>query len=186
MEAINPYATPASQVEDISTTGGIWRKEKLLVMQKGAALPARCIYCNKATGLRNNRRILYLNIWLRVLILLLFLAFNILALIPTAIIILVFRKSAKIRIPICQEHRDKRLAPTLVTVTVLLMSIGSGFLSVTSTGYREVYLISSVGLFVLAIVRGQLLRPKKIDAKVMLLKGARPPFLDCLPEYADR
>ena len=190
MEAVNPYAPPESSVEDIVVPGGIWRKEKLIVMQKGAELPGRCIYCNRKAELSKKRRILYLNIWLQIAVVLLFVAFNVLALIPILIIVLIFRKSAKIGIPICQEHRNKRLSITLATLTVLVVSVGFGFLSVKNTGYQEIYLALSLGIFVmafvLAVIRGQLLKAKKIDANMMVFKGARQPFLDSLPEYAEQ
>ena len=190
MEATNPYAPPKSHVEDIPKPGGIWRKEKLLVMRKGAELPGRCIYCNEKADLHKKRRILYLNIWLQIALILLFVAFNVLALIPILIIILIFRKSARIKIPVCQRHRKRRLWITLVTVAVLLISISFGFLSVKNTGYQESFLI--VGLvvfvvdFILSILRGKLIKAKKIDSEVMIFKGARSPFLDSLPEYADQ
>ncbi len=190
MEATNPYAPPKSHVEDIAKPGGIWRKEKLLIMRKSAELPGRCIYCNKKAELSKKRRILYLNIWLQITLVLVFVVFNFLALIPILVIVLIFRKSAKIKIPVCQRHRNRRLWITLVTVTVLLISIGFGFLSVKGTGYQEAFFIVSLGVFlvafILAIIRGQLLKAKKIDAEVMILKGAMSPFLDSLPEYAEQ
>ena len=190
MEATNPYAPPKSHVEDIAKPGGIWRKEKLLVMRKNAELPGRCIYCNEKAELSKKRRILYLNIWLQIVLVLLFVAFNVLALIPILIIVSIFRKSAKIKIPVCERHRYKRLWITLVTVAVLLISIGFGFLSAKDVGYQEAFLIVSLGVFVvafiLAIIRGQLLKAKKIDNNVMIFKGAKSPFLDSLPEYAEQ
>jgi hypothetical protein len=190
VEETNPYAPPKSQVEYISEPGGIWRKEKLLVMRKGAELPGRCIYCNKIAELSKNKRILYLNIWLQIVLILLFLVFNFLALIPILIIVLIFRKSAKIKIPICRKHRKRRLLITLVTVTVLLISIGFSFLAAKDSGYQESYFMVSLGVFVvaflLAIIRGQLLKAKKIDTEVMIFKGAKSPFLDSLPEYAEQ
>lgn len=190
MEATNPYAPPKSYLEDIAKPGGIWRKEKLLVMRKSAELPGRCIYCNEKTPLSNKKRILYLNIWLQIALVLLFVAFNVLALIPILIIILIFRKSAKIKIPVCQRHRKRRFWITFVTVTVLLISISFGFLSMKGTSYQEAFLIVSLGVFVvafiMAIIRGQLLKAKKIDSEVMIFKGARSPFLDSLPEYAEQ
>ena len=190
MQEMNPYAPPASEVEDIAIAGGIWRKQKLLVMQKGAELPGRCIYCNQKAELSNKRRILYLNVWLQIAVVLLFVVFNVLALIPILIIFLIFRKSAKIRIPICLDHRNKRLSITLATLGVLLVSIVFGFLSVKNSGYQEIYLALSLGVFamafLLAVIRGQLLKAKKIDANMMVFKGARQPFLDSLPEYAEQ
>lgn len=190
MEKFNPYAPPKSHVEDIAKPGGIWRNDKLLVMSKGAELPGRCIYCNQQAELGKKKRILYINFWLQIVMLLLFLAFNVFALIPILIMTWIFRKSAKIKIPICQKHRNSRLWITLVTLSVLLISIGFGFLSVKGTSYHEEYFMVSLGVFLLAfllaVIRGQLLRAKKIDAEMMILKGAKPPFLDSLPDYAER
>ena len=190
MEEMNPYAPPESAVEVIAVPGGIWRNDKLLVMQRDAELPGRCIYCNQKAELSKKRRFLYLNIWVQATVILLFVVFNILAMIPILIIILIFRKSAKIRVPLCPEHRKKRLSITLAILAALLVSVGFGFLSVKSTGYPEFYLLLSVGIFamafVLAVIRGQLLKAKKIDAKMMVFKGAKQPFLDSLPEYANQ
>lgn len=97
MEEINSYAPPKSQVEVTAGSGGIWRKEKLLVMRRGAELPGRCIYCNEKAELGKKRRILYLNIWLQIIMIFLFLAFNVFALIPILIVTWIFRKSAKNR-----------------------------------------------------------------------------------------
>ncbi len=78
----------------------------------------------------------------------------------------------------------------MVTVTVLLISMGFGFLSLKGYGYHETSFIVSLGVFLvallLAIIRGQLLNAKKIDAEMMIFKGAKPPFLDSLPEYAEQ
>jgi hypothetical protein len=49
-----------------------------------------------------------------------------------------------------------------------------------------IFLIAALiflGAFVLAIIRGQLLRAKKIDKETVILKGAKPPFLESLPQY---
>ncbi|MCW8963772.1 MAG: hypothetical protein OQL16_08250 [Gammaproteobacteria bacterium] len=156
-------------------------------MLKRSELPDRCIYCNEATRLRKNRRIYYLNPWLQVALLLLFLVFNVLAVIPIIIVILIFRKSGKISIPVCRRHWRKRLILTIVTLGTLAISIALSFASIEFTAYQEQLLAVGVGMFVfstiLAIVLGQMLKAKKIDAEVLVLKGARPAFLDSLPEY---
>ena len=190
MEEINPYAPPESEVEVILESGAIWRKEKLLVMRKNAELPGRCIYCNQSARLSKQKRINYLNIWLKIALILLFLIFNVLALIPILIIVLYFRKSGKIRIPLCQKHRKRRILLTSTSLAMLFISVGLSFVAAKTNGYYEPYFVISLGFFLvafaLAIIRGQLLRAKKIDAEKMILKGAKAPFLDSLAKYSEQ
>ena len=187
MDESNPYAPPESEVEYLPDQGDVWRKGKLLLMRKGAQLPGRCIHCNEKAALSKPRRILYLNIWIQIPLLILFVVFNFLALIPILIVMAVFRKSARIQIPLCEKHRKRRMIITLVTVAMLFLSVGLSVLAVRSNGYHEPYfvigLVAFVLAFLLAFVRGQLLRAKKIDTDMLTLKGAKPPFLDSLAEY---
>ncbi len=187
MQESNPYAPPESELETFIDPEKVWRNEKLIVMRKGVDMPGRCIYCNGTAEPGKPRRILYLNIWLQIAMLLLFLVFNVLALIPILIVSLIFRKTAKVRIPVCGKHRRKRLWMTVTTVTLLAASIGLGVMAARDSAYQDsIFLIAAaifVVAFVLAIIRGQLLRAKKIDKEIVILKGAKPPFLDSLPEY---
>jgi len=187
VEASNPYAPPESDLETLIDPEKVWRNDKLIVMRKGADMPGRCILCNEAVETGKPRRILYLNIWIQVVLLVLFLIFNVLALLPILIVSLIFRKSAKVRIPVCDKHRRKRLWITLATFTLLATSIVLGVMAARTPMYQgPIFWIAAlifIGAFVLAIVRGQLLRAKKIDKEIVILKGAKPPFLDSLPQY---
>ena len=187
MEVSNPYAPPESELERFVDPEKVWRQGRLIVMRKGADMPGRCIHCNAEAEAGKPRRILYLNVWIQLAMLLLFLVFNLLALIPILVVILIFRKSAKVGIPLCSRHRHRRLWLTAVTVALLLVSIAFSVAAVKIPLYQgELFTISAIVFllaFVLAIVRGQLLRAKKIDKETMILKGAKPPFLDSLAEY---
>jgi hypothetical protein len=187
VQASNPYAPPESELEMLTGPEKVWRNEKLIVMRKGADMPGRCIHCNEIAEPGKPRRILYLNIWLQIAMLVLFLVFNFLALLPILIVSLIFRKTAKVRIPVCDKHRRKRLWITLTTVTLLSVSIGLGVMAARVPLYQgsifQIAALIFIGAFVLAIIRGQLLRAKKIDKETLILKGAKPPFLDSLPEY---
>lgn len=187
MEVSNPYAPPESELEAFIDPGEVWRKEKLIVMRKGVDLPGRCILCNEFTEPGKSSRIYYLNIWLRIVLVALLLVFNVLALIPIFILSLIFRKTAKVRIPLCGKHRRKRLWITMTTVTLLTASIALGVVAARDSPYQDMFFVMAglilAGAFVLAIVRGQLLKAKKIDKETLILKGAKPPFLDSLPRY---
>ena len=187
MEESNPYAPPESELETLIDPDMVWRKEKLIVMRKGADMPGRCIHCNENAEPGKPRRILYLNTWLQIAMLVLFLVFNVLALIPIFIVSLIFRKTTKIKIPVCQKHRRKRLWITMITVVLLTASIVFGVIAARVSSYQgTIFMIAAVIFvvaFLLAIIRGQLLRAKKIDREIVILKGAKPPFLDSLAEY---
>jgi hypothetical protein len=187
VEATNPYAPPEAELQAFVDPSVVWCNDNLIVMRKGAALPGRCILCNAVAETGKPRRILYLNVWLQIVMLLLFLAFNVLALIPIIIVSLIFRKTARVGIPVCGEHRRKRLWITIATVTLLAASIGFGVMAARIPLYQgPIFTVAAlifIVAFVLAIIRGQLLKAKKIDKETVILKGAKPPFLDALPQY---
>ena len=187
MEVSNPYAPPESELETFIDPEKVWRKEKLIVMRKGADMPGRCILCNEIAESGKPRRILYLNIWLQLAMLVLFLVFNVLALIPILIVSFIFRKTAKVKIPVCRKHRRKRLWITLTTVCLLTVSIVLAVMAARVSSYQGpifwIAALTFIGAFLLAIIRGQLLRAKNIDKETLILKGGKPPFLDSLPQY---
>ena len=187
MEDNNPYAPPESELELATEAQAVWRDGKLLVMQKGAELPARCILCNAAADRTKTRRVFYLNTWLQVAMLVAFLLTRGLALLPILIVSLVFRKSAKIGIPLCAFHWRRRFWTTLTTLALLFAAIGVGLVAAVEADFQGalffVALVIFVAAFALAMVRGQMLRAKKIDKTTVILKGAKPPFLDSLPQY---
>jgi hypothetical protein len=187
MEVSNPYAPPESDLKTFIDPEKVWRREKLIVMRKGADMPGRCIHCNENAEPGKPRRIIYLNIWLQLAMLVLFLVFNVLALIPIFIASLIFRKTAKVKIPVCQKHRRKRLWITMSTVGLLTASIVLGVFAARVSLYQgSIFMIAAaffVVAFLLAIIRGQVLKAKKIDKEMVILKGAKPPFLDSLAQY---
>ena len=73
-----------------------------------------------------------------------------------------------------------------MTLGSLVLSVLIAIAAVASANYHDPALLVSIFLFVtamlLAVVRGQLLRVKKIDKEKIILKGAKQPFLDSLPE----
>ena len=188
MEASNPYAPPESELKVALEPGGVWRQAKTVVMQRNAELPGRCIQCNALAQPGKPKRIIYLNIWLQLVMLVLFLVFNVLALLPIIIVSLIFRKSAKVRIPVCEKHRRTRFWITTAAVVLLIASVAIAVIAARPTGYGQaIFMVSAVMFvvaFVLAVIRGQLLKAKKIDKERLILKGAKAPFLNSLPEYS--
>ncbi|MCP4765006.1 MAG: hypothetical protein GY875_01915 [Gammaproteobacteria bacterium] len=188
MEASNPYAPPASELKVALVPGGVWRQEKAVVMQRNAELPDRCIHCNALAEPGKLRRVIYLNIWIQLVMLVLFLVFNVLALLPIIIVSLIFRKTAKVKIPVCQKHQRRRLRITMASFVLLTVSIVLAVVAARVSLYQNsIFMIAAaifIVAFVFAIIRGQLLKAKKIDKERLILKGAKSPFLDSLPEYS--
>ena len=188
METSNPYAPPESELKVVLEPGGVWRQEKAIVMQRNAELPGRCIQCNALAEPGKSRRILYLNIWIQLAMLALFLVFNVLALLPIIIVSLIFRKTAKVRIPVCERHRRKRFGLTMVTVVLLIASVVIVVIGLRVPGIDGAIFMVAAAIFVvaflLAVVRGQLFKAKKIDKEMLILKGAKSTYLDSLPEYS--
>ena len=190
MQESNPYAPPRSKVLDRPIEGGVWRQGKSLVMQIDAELPDRCIYCNEPTRLNKRRRIYYLNFWLQLILVLLFVAFNVIALLPILVVALIFRKSVVVDIPICEKHWRRRIYLTMTTLFMLVATVVVAMMSVNIIAMREVLFNLSMVLFgvsiVLAIVTGRIMRAKKINKDVAIFRGPGKPFLGSLPEYSDQ
>jgi hypothetical protein len=185
----NPYQPPGSKILDVPGGQGVWRQARSLVMLKDAKLPDRCIYCNASTQTVKRRRIFYLNIWLQIILVMLFLVFNVLALLPILIVALVFRKSVVIDIPVCDRHWRHRVILTLTTLLLLMVALALAVLLVEVEQFQKMLLsLSLVCLFLsilFALVTGRMLRASKIDADLAILKGAKKPFLDSLPGYEE-
>ena len=160
----------------------------MLLMQRDAELPLRCIYCNEAADPGKLHRLSYLNIWLQLAMLVAFVLLRLLALIPILILILVFRKTVKIKIPLCNQHRKRRFWLGIIAVGLLLLAILVAFLVIRSGDYAGPALIVSFALLaaamLFAVLRGQLLRINKMTPDLIKLRGAKAKYLDSLPEHS--
>lgn len=101
------------------------------------------------------------------------------------ILALVLRKSARVAVPFCHEHRSRR-TNLYIIATVLLIAwipewIVLAYLNVDG-GWIALVTISMIlsGLVVLAVA-GSLFAPVFIDATCARFKGAHERFLSTLP-----
>ena len=182
----NPYAPPAAEIINTGESDGIWRSQHELVLRKDAELPARCVYCNEPARLSKSRRIYYLNPWIWLAAVVLFILVNVLAL-PVLLIALLLRKSIKLEIPYCEHHWHRRQLFIAATLLVLATSIGLLLASIDISTHRQYLFLGGIVLFVAGVVLSiylnmKSLRAKKIDREVAILKGAGTAFLDSLPE----
>jgi len=156
--------------------GGYWRSERLLVMERGAELPERCVRCNSPARERITKTLYWHSPWLYLLLVawLLYLV--------TALLV---RKRARVAAPLCLEHLKRRRATILGSwLTVLAGVVAFG---VAMSSGSEVAWLYVVGVFALlggmiaAAFAHRILMPKRIDDRHLWLKGAAPVFLNSIP-----
>ena len=195
MSDINPYASPANfedvvlaqAVDGPQLQAGLFRKGKLLVMQKEAALPARCVKSNEPVEGRRLRRkltwfhpLIYLSLFLGLLI------FVILA--------LVLQKKATIYIGLSQEwYRKRRRAIWTGWITVLLgLATMAGSIAILAhTNGDAAWAGWGIALGFLVLLGGaiyasaasRMVTPVRITDDYVWLKGVHPDFLDDLPPW---
>ncbi len=184
MDDFNPYAAPQSEVglNDVPIEGGVWRDGALLVMMKGAALPDRCLKCNRpANGWRLKRNLSWHEPGYYALI--------ILHLFIYLIVALIVRRTAKIGVPLCEEHRRQRTQAIVVGWSAVLLGFG---IIIGAVGLADPYQgpasIGAIFLMLFGLVygvfRSRVEHVKKIDKQFVLLKKVHPAFLVALPAVA--
>jgi hypothetical protein len=182
--SVNPYAPPSSdlrgQVFTQPGSGGVWRTGDLLVLQKGAVLPDRCLVCNAPAAVQWPRKLYWHPPGLYFLILLNLLIY--------AIAALVVRKKAELVIPLCGEHDRKRRRSIslswLIGLGGLVVTVGSFFLIETSEAlFATLFVVGLAGVFgSLALsTTGNPVLPKKIDDYYVWLKKVHSSYLAALP-----
>ncbi len=185
---INPYNAPQASLVPQTAPGRIWRQGDLLVVQKGSnlELPDRCVKCNAPAEGRRLRRKLY---WHHPALFLLVL----LNLILYAIVAMAVRKSADLRIGICERHLARRRQATvtgwmLALAGLALVIIGAARLQKNEAVLYAVITGASliVGGVVFGIVGSNVVTAKKIDEYFAWVKGVCPEYLAELPDIYEQ
>lgn len=174
--ADNPYATPQSALAD-SNEGQAWRQNRdVVIRREGGELPNCCIKCNGAVAVRKTTRLSYLNPWFYLLFFI-----NILVLL---IVGLIFQKSARVDIPLCDMHHRRNRRFVLVMWGLFWAAV-LGMMAAGAAQKGELIGVILVLLLVLAIVAigGRLVYARKIDKEFVWIRGAGPDYLARLPEF---
>lgn len=186
-EALNPYAPPRSNIQStierpmgqMFAAAGVWRTGDLLVMQKGAVLPNRCLVCNQPASVQLPKKLYWHTPWLYLLFLLNALIYIIAALIT--------RKKAEVVLPLCTAHAEKRKN---LTVTASLLAVAGLALMLGSCAIGEgnvfgVMILLGFGLLLIAgvvsILVSNMIVPKKIDDYYVWLRKVSTSYLAALP-----
>jgi drug/metabolite transporter (DMT)-like permease len=155
-----------------------WRKGKLLITEKGAVLPDRCIKCNGPIEGRRIAKILYWHPpWVYLLLLVTLLLYVVVA--------LIIRKKAPIVVPICDRHYHVRL---VAIISAWLAGIGG--LAVFFYGLSQadgvMAIIGILGIIAGAViysVKGVLVSARKLTEEHLWVHGCGPEYLKAFAEW---
>ena len=155
----------------------VWRKNSVLVMTRHALLPDRCIKCNDLADRKLRRNLswhhpaLYLVIFGGALF--------------YVVLALIFRKSAKIEVGLCENHYALRKRDILITWILGLLSVGSFFLAsqLEDLTYVGVGIMLIISTAIYGIMKVRVVTPTKIDDHLIWLKGFDRNYLADLPEW---
>jgi hypothetical protein len=185
---LNPYAPPQSNPQSamiapygqVFSEGGVWRAGDLLVMQKGASLPNRCLVCNQPAAVQFPKKLYWHHPGLY---------FLVISPLIYIIVAMIVRKQAALALPLCAEHAAKRKKSA--TTAALLMVLGFVLMLGSCTqieGNESAFaLILLTGFALLVVgaivnnVGANLVVPKKIDDYYTWLRKVSSSYLATLP-----
>ena len=180
----NPYAPPASSLVPSAkeTTDGVWRSGNLLVMDRDASLPDRCVSCNEPSVQRLVRRLQWHSSWVYILAI-----FNLLI---YALVALSVVERAKIEVPLCERHVRRRRTGIAIAWGIALLGMAVPF-AVLGIGPQDDSALPVLSVFTLilslpiALVLGNAMGrpviPRKIDHRYIWLRKCSKRLLETLP-----
>jgi hypothetical protein len=177
-----PVLTPVQETYPL----GVFRKGNLLVMNKLATLPDRCVKSNEPAVKRIRRSLswhpplIYVTILISILI--------------YVIIALIVRKQATIYIGLSEKWVRKRRKAILIGWLTPMFGFALFVVSLIAMGNQrgssDWYAVGMIGGIVIGlggiiygIVGSQMVTPTKIDDHFVWLKGVSPAYLAELPEF---
>jgi hypothetical protein len=178
----NPYRAPQSDFSGGSRAGGgerVWRDGDVLVMDRDAQLPSRCIKCNRPASTRLLRKLSWHSPWLFLLIFAGILVY--------AIVAVIVRKRADVHIGLCTEHQQRRRRLSWIAWGLFGASIVSFIGSdVANTGaWVGVGFLLLLAAGVVCALAVRAVQPVRIDDRHVRLKGAGREFLSSLSTFAN-
>jgi hypothetical protein len=179
----NPYAPSKATLKSVAPIGGdtadVWCDGKWLVMDVDARLPHRCVKCNEPAEVPMKRQTLY---WHHPAIYLLVPFWIVIYVIVAAIA----RKTLKLEVGLCDEHRRARRRALTIGLIGLFGSIPAAFAVAWLNQPGPALLVGLVAFFGFAIylmVKTRIVYAKKIDADEARIGGCGAEFLSSLPSY---
>lgn len=155
------------------------RKNKLLVVPRGAALPPMCVKCGQPALSRLLKKKYYWHSpWLLLLILIGILIY--------AIVAIIVRKSFELSVPLCEEHWQRRRRALWTGAGLLVGSIVvpiflTGLVPDGYGGWWALFLFAAGVTGIVYLALAPPLSPNYIDDREARFKGAGEAFLSQLP-----
>ncbi|MBM3990536.1 MAG: hypothetical protein FJ298_05940 [Planctomycetes bacterium] len=175
----NPYAAPQAELlHSPEVRGRVWRDGKLLRLEKGAQLPQRCVRCNAPAEVHIDRKLCWHSPWWALLIFA--------GVLTYAIVALIVRKRADVRIRPCDEHARARRRTLLGLGALALFGVVACIwapVGLRGTGVLLGAVLPLVAFFV-GQRRSSVLQPVRIDKEEAVLKGASEEYLASLERRA--
>lgn len=177
-----PLPTSPDHIQELRYVGyadpnmlGFWREGQVLAFRKHLQIPPqRCFKCNEPSVGKPIKRSLYWHhpaIYLSLL----------LGLLTYVIVALIVRKTAVVRIGLCEKHRRQHRI-VIITTAVSLLAIVPLSIAAAYVPYGGTLLVL-LGLFlfifglVFYLLAGQLVTVKQIDDDIVRIKGAGHEYL---------
>ena len=178
------YPPPDSPFADGTKPAGLWQQGNLLVLDKFAQLPDRCVKSNEPAGRRLKRNLYWHHPAVYLAILLHLFIYVILA--------LILRKTATIHIGLSDHWFAKRRRAILISWILVLLSIVLvviGAMNVNSGDDFGLVWLIPVGIFLFigallyGLIAARMVVAKRINDRYVWLKGVHPDFLADLPPW---
>jgi hypothetical protein len=176
-EQQNPYAAPKSRLT-AAHEGQFWRDGKVLVFQRDAEFPDRCVKCNAGAVPPKKRCKLYWHHpgWYLLVLL------NI---IIYAVVGAIVGKRAAAEVGLCERHQRRVLIGRILGwggFAAIVAAVGLG-LALDIDGLWAIGLLVFLPWALATILVARLIYATRIDKELIRIKGCGRDFLDSLPEY---
>ena len=162
----------------LATAGAdAWQSGDAVVTLNGGTLPLRCVKCNGAvTGKHIPRTLYWHSEWVYILLLspLIYL-----------IVSLLVRKSARLSVPICDQHRKQRQIAIGVSWLLVVVAMACAFFAIFIEAGALGTLAAVIfgAAIVVGVWKGTLVNAKKIDAEYIWVRGFCKEYRASLPEF---
>jgi len=180
------YAGPQTYLQPQYGPPPVWSDGRNLIMLDNAVCPPRCVKCNAPAEFSWTKRLYWCSPW--------YFLFLPLGLLIVLIIILAVRRSARVTVYLCEEHRRGRvraIAISWISVALLVGMIVGAVMILQQTRDKSVEttcvvviiaaLFASLVMLVVATSSTNPVSPRRIDGMTAALKGAGRDFLATLP-----
>lgn len=188
---INPYAASvteqayANPLQSAEMAGGnVWVDGQVIIMQKGARLPAWCVKTGER--LRDDQLIQKKLSWNPAWV---WLVFFLGGLLPLLVVVLITRKTGIVWYGVSEEALARRRRGIMIAWGIALLGFAMMFTPAFVDGGDLVWLpvllgiVAVLGALIYGSIVSRLVRPTKIDKHYVWLAGAHPEVLAQLPVW---